>query len=114
MGVLKKIRSIFHDNWCKEGSTEMLEKHRQLYMLPMTVGNYVSHKEANYYKKNLIRVNRKADIETGKYACGIISYKCPNCGHRMTKLCIFLPVRDQEKHEENVYFEHGELDDFLR
>lgn len=114
MGILKKIRSVFHDDWCKNCSSEMIEKSRQLYMLPMTVGNYTSNKNASYYQKNLIRVNRKADIPAGQYACGIVSYKCPNCGYKVTKLSIFLPVRDQEKYEEFIYFENGELDQFLR
>lgn len=91
----------------------MDEVNRSLYMLPMYVGNYVSHKDANYYKKNLRKVDRKKDIPPGVYACGIISYKCPKCSHRMVKLSIFLPVRDQEKYEDFIYFENGELDDFL-
>lgn len=82
-------------------------------MLPMTVGHYYSHQDAKYYKQNLIKINKKADIPIGTYACGIISYQCPNCGYKLTKLSIFLPVRDQEKYEEYIYFKNGELDEFL-
>ncbi len=114
MGLFKKIGSIFHDDWCRKCQTKMEEKKRQLYMLPMTVGHYSSHSDANYYKKNLIKVNKKADIPVGKYACGIIKYKCPKCGYKITKLSIFLPVREQEKYEDSIYFENGELDDFIR
>lgn len=83
-------------------------------MLPMMVGHYVAHKDADYYKKNLVPVDKKADIPTGMYACGIIEYKCPKCCHRAVKLSIFLPVRDQEKPEDAYLFENGEMDDFLR
>lgn len=114
MKWIKKMRSVFHDDWCKNCFNEMDIKHKQLYMLPMTVGHYYSHKDANYYKKNLIKVHRKADIPTGQYACGIISYKCPQCGYKMTKLSIFLPVREEEKQEESIYFENSEFDEFLK
>ncbi len=113
MGMFRKMRSIFHDDWCTKCQNQMDEMDRKLYMLPMTVGHYSSHKEAEYYKKNLYRVNRKSEIPAGQYACGIVSYKCPSCGHRIVKLSIFLPVRDQEKYEDTIFFEHGELDLFL-
>ncbi|MDE5678921.1 MAG: hypothetical protein K2I01_00600, partial [Lachnospiraceae bacterium] len=73
----------------------------------------VSHKEPEYYRKNLRAVSRKADIPTGMYACGLIAYQCPQCSHRAVKASIFLPVRDQEKTEEAILFEKGELDDLL-
>ena len=113
MGFLRKMLAIFHDNWCSKCQSEMDERGRKLYMLPMIVGNYISHKDVKYYKDNLIKVNRKADIPTGNYACGIIEYQCPECGHRTVKLSIFLPVREQEKYEETIFFENGELDGFI-
>lgn len=113
MSILKKFQASFHDDWCKECYTKMDEVERNLYMLPMYVGHYVSHKDVTYYKKNLCKVERKKDIPTGVYACGIIKYRCPHCCHRMVKLSIFLPVRDQEKYEDFIYFENGELDDFF-
>ena len=82
-------------------------------MLPMMVGHYVSHKDASYYKKNLVKVSKKADIPTGYYACGITKYHCPECQSERVKLSIFLPVRDVEKLEEVVFYENGELDDFI-
>ena len=94
--------------------SQMEEKKRQLYMSPMIVGNYTSHENAEYYKKNLIKVNQKSDIPTGNYACGMIQYECPECGHEAVKLSIFLPVRDIEKQEDAFLFEKGELDDFIR
>ncbi len=114
MGILRKMRAIFHDDWCSQCQATMEEKNRKLYMLPMMVGHYTSHKQADYYKQNLIRVNKKADIPTGNYACGMIAYTCPNCGHTAVKLSIFLPVREQEKFEEAFLFENGEMDSFLR
>jgi len=114
MGLLRSLREKFHDDWCSECTSEMEVIHRQLYALPtMTVGHYVCHGEPEYYKKNLVPVNRKADIPTGMYACGITAYRCPQCGHRAVKLAVFLPVRDMEKPEQNLYFERGEMDDFL-
>ncbi len=114
MGFLRKLRSNFHDDWCSECQNVMEERSRKLYMLPMMVGHYVSHNEPEYYKQNLILVNCKADIPTGKYACGIIAYRCPECFHKAVKLSIFLPVRDQEKYEDVFYFKNGEMDDFVK
>lgn len=114
MGVFRKMRAAFHDDWCSMCQTQMVEKGRKLFALPnMTVGHYVSHKEPEYYYKNLRAVSRKADIPSGMYACGLISYQCPQCGHHAVKASIFLPVRDQEKTEENILFEKGELDNLL-
>lgn len=113
MGIFRKIRSLFHGDWCSKCQEKMDEKSKSLYMLPMTVGHYQSHTDAEYYKKNLCRVSCKAEIPVGVYACGIVSYKCPHCGHRVVRVSIFLPVRDQEKPEETLYFERGELDEFL-
>lgn len=113
MNIIRKIRSPFHDDWCKDCGKEMEITKKQLYMLPQTVGHYVSHENASYYKQNLIKVERKADIPVGCYACGIHAYYCPECCNQLVKLSIFLPVRDQEKYEDVIYFHHGEMDDFL-
>lgn len=114
MGIFKKMRAAFHDDWCSQCQTPMAEKARRLFAMPdMTVGHYVSHKEPAYYRQNLRVVSRKADIPSGMYACGLIAYQCPQCGHRAVKASIFLPVREQEKVEENLLFEKGELDDLL-
>lgn len=113
MGLLKKIRSLFSFDICSKCQNDMEERRRQLYALPMMVGHYEEHKDAEYYKKNLHKVNKKADIPTGMYACGIIVYECTVCAHRLVKLSIFLPVRDQEKYEDTIWFENGEMDDFI-
>ena len=114
MGIFRKIREKFHDDWCSVCTSEMEVIYRQLYALPtMTVGHYISHDEPEYYKAHLVPVSRKAEIPTGMYACGIKAYRCPNCGHRAVKLSVFLPVRDIEKAEQNLYFEKGEMDDFI-
>ncbi len=113
MSIFRKMRAVFHDDWCKECTATMDVVKKQLYMLPQSVGNYVSHTDAEYYKKNLMKIERKAEIPIGCYACGIYVYRCPECGSRMVKLSVFLPVRDEEKYEENIYFTNGEMDDFL-
>ena len=114
MGIFKKMRAAFHDDWCSQCQTPMVEKARRLFAMPnMTVGHYVEHKDAAYYRKNLRVVGKKADIPPGMYACGAIQYRCPECAKRVTVLDPFLPVRDEEKHEGNVVFRDGELDDFL-
>lgn len=114
MGILRKMRAAFHDDWCSRCQTQMVEKGRRLFAMPdMRVGHYVSHKESEYYRKKLHPVSCKADIPSGMYACGLIAYQCPQCSHRMVKASIFLPVRDQEKAEEAILFEKGELDDLL-
>lgn len=114
MGLFRNLREKFHDDWCSECTAEMEPIRRQLYALPtMTVGHYVCHEDPEYYKKHLVPVDKKAEIPTGMYACGITAYRCPQCGHRAVKLSVFLPVRDVEKAEQGLYFEHGEMDDFL-
>lgn len=113
MGFFRKARAVFHDDWCSQCQKEMEVTRKQLYYLPMTVGHYVSHTEPEYYKRNMTPVAKKADIPTGQYACGLIAYRCPDCGHRAVKLDIFLPVRGVEKWEDARYYENGEMDDFL-
>ncbi len=114
MGVFRKIYAFFHDDCCSQCQTKMEERKRQLYRLPMMVGHYTSHADAEYYKRHLMKVHQKADIPVGNYACGMIVYECPECGHRPVKLSIFLPVRDEEKHEETLYFDNGEMEDFIK
>lgn len=113
MGIIKKLKSLFHDDWCSDCQKEMLEIYKQLFMLPISVGHYISHNNAEYYKKNLVKVNNKKDIPIGIYACGIKKYRCSTCGKTLVKLSIFLPVRDQEKYEETICFTNGELDTFI-
>lgn len=106
---------LFHgDGWCRRCRRQMEQTNRQLFALPdMTVGHYREHTDPEYFRRNLRRVNRKADIPPGMYACAAIQYRCPKCGRHFTKLDVFLPVRDQEKHEPGLIFDNGELDQFL-
>lgn len=114
MGIFRKMRSIFHDDWCNLCQSEMDVLHKQLYALPdMTVDHYTSHENPDYYRNHLIPVEKKAQIPAGVYACGLHVYRCPGCGHRRTKLTTFLPVRDQEKTEEILFFDNGELDELI-
>lgn len=83
---------------------------KQLYAMPdQRVGHYVPHEDPEYYGKNLVPVGKKAEIPTGMYACGLIAYRCPQCGHRAVKVSVFLPVRGEEKMEQTLYFDHGEF-----
>ena len=107
------MRAMFHYDWCPECTEKMELTKKQLYMLPQTVGHYVSHKEAEYYKKNLVKVEKKADIPPGIYACGIYRYCCPKCDKKVIRLSIFLPVRDEEKYEDTIIFQNGEMDNFI-
>lgn len=113
MGIIKKFKSFFHDDWCSNCQIEMIENYKQLFMLPISVGHYVSHNNAEYYQKNLIKVSSKKDIPIGVYACGMKRYRCPKCGKQLVQLSIFLPVREKEKYEETIYFKNGELDTFI-
>lgn len=114
MGLLDKWLRKYQDDWCKGCKCAMEKTRKQLFALPnVTVGHYTEHKDPGFYQKNLHIVERKADIPSGMYACGAIQYRCPECGRRVTVLDPFLPVRDEEKHEGNVVFENGELDEFL-
>ncbi|TGY97415.1 hypothetical protein E5329_04525 [Petralouisia muris] len=114
MGLFRKIRSIFHENWCNLCQSEMDVLHKQLYALPdLTVGHYSSHENPEYYLKHLVPVEKKAQIPAGIYACGLHSYRCPQCENRRVQLTIFLPVREEEKTEEILFFDHGELDGLI-
>ena len=114
MGLIDRWLQKYRDDWCRDCSCEMETLHRQLYAMPcMTVGHYSEHKEPEFFRKNLHKVEKKADIPVGMYACGAIQYRCPQCGRRVTLLDPFLPVRNEEKHESGILFERGELDAFL-
>ena len=114
MGLIRKMRAILHDDWCSQCQSEMDVVRKQLYALPtQRVGQYREQDDPAYYKKNLVPVEKKAQIPTGMYACGMHVYRCPQCAHRAVKLTVFLPVRDQEKTEQLLYFEDGEMDDFV-
>ncbi len=113
MGFLRKMRNVFHDDWCSKCQSEMDVARKQLYMLPnMRVGHYVQHDDAKFYRENMIKVDSKQEIPPGIYACGMHVYRCPVCGHKAVKLSVFLPVRDAEKQEQLLYFDKGEMDDF--
>ncbi len=114
MALFRKLRERFHDDWCSACTAPMEIIRKQLYAMPeQLVGHYTAHSQPEYYMEHLLPVERKAEIPTGMYACGIIGYRCPQCGHRAVKLSVFLPVRGEEKVEQNLYFEHGELDALL-
>ena len=114
MGLLGKLFAKYQDDWCPDCRRTMEKTRKQLFAMPnVRVAHYVEHKDAEFYKKNLYIVNKKADIPPGMYACGAIQYRCPECGRRVTVLDPFLPVRDEEAHEGTVVFRDGELDDFL-
>lgn len=110
MGFFSAINKRLQDNWCKGCKQEMFAAGTQLYIVPMTVGHYVSHKDAAYYLNNLRPIMNKSQIPTGYYACDGKMYQCPRCGQRVTALRMFLPVRDAEKSEETVFFRNGEVD----
>lgn len=112
--MFKKLKSLFHNDWCKNCLTEYTLIKKTLYSLPEMVGHYVSHQNASYYINNLTKVNKKSEIPIGFYACGIKEFTCKNCGKKAVLLEIFLPVREEEKFEEFILFENGELDNFLK
>lgn len=115
MELFRRFREKFHDDWCGQCTQVMEVRRKQLYAMPeQLVGHYVSHTDPEYYKTHLTPVSRKSDIPIGMYACGLILYRCPNCGFTAVKVCVFLPVRGEEKLEEQLYFDKGELDDFVR
>lgn len=114
MGLLNNFLRRHQPNWCRGCKREMEEAGRRLFALPsVSVGHYVEHTDPEFYEENLYIVDSKADIPPGMYACGAIQYHCAKCGRRVTVLDPFLPVRDQEKHEGDIVFWNGELDDIL-
>jgi len=115
MGVFDKLKAKFKDDWCEHCAKPMNLRKKQLLMLPnLTVGHYVSHDDPNYYLQNAVKVNRKADIPSGVYACGSYLYHCNGCGRDVVKLVVFLPVRDEEQVEEAFLYEDPELVKFIK
>lgn len=55
-------------------------------------------------------IMNKAQIPAGYYACDGKMYQCPSCGQRVAALRMFLPVRDNEKTEETIFFKNGEVE----
>ena len=113
MGLLQNLRARFCDDYCDRCKTKAEVAGQRLFALPMTVGNYSSHKDASYYLRNLHPVSGKADIPAGLYACSAIRYRCADCGRQFVKLKIFLPVREQEQFEESLLFREGELNELV-
>lgn len=113
MSFLKKIKGLFHEDWCPTCNEEMELVFKQLFMLNETVSHYVSTRNPKYFENNLIKVDKKSDIPAGLYACGIKTYWCSKCNKKISLVKVFLPVRDQEKGEDAFYYENGELDQFL-
>ncbi len=114
MGLIGKLKAKFRDDCCSKCYAEMTLVGKPLYALPeMRVGHYVSHGDAAYYKKNMVPIQQKAQVPAGMYACGMHIYRCPQCGHRAVALTVFLPVRNEEKIEQQLYFENGEMDDYV-
>lgn len=114
MGLFRKMRSRSRKDWCTFCNVEMTLVKKQLYSMPcIRVGHYAPVEHIEFLKKQIVKVDRKAEIPTGTYACGMIQYRCPQCGHGIVELVLFLPVRDKEMVEQILYFENGELDGFL-
>ena len=113
MGLIRKIKAKIFDKYCTQCQHEMNVTAPSLYALPeLSVGHYVSHEDAAYYKKHMVAIQQKSQIPAGMYACNMYVYQCPQCGHRAVKLIVFLPVREEEKIEQGIYFDKGEMDDF--
>lgn len=110
MGFFDKVKAKFKDDWCEKCTKPMDLKKKQLFMLPgLMVGHYVQHDDPNYYVQNMVKVNKKADIPSGVYACGTYVYHCNECQRDVVKIVVFLPVRDQEQVEEAFLYEDPDL-----
>lgn len=112
MGLFRKLKAVLRDDWCGTCQVPMDTTFQRIYTLPMTVGHYRAHKNPAYYLENLRRVS--GEIMPGVYVCELTAYRCPDCGRRVVRLCIYLPVRGNRKFEDTYEFTHGELDDLLR
>lgn len=111
--MFRRLREKFHDDWCSQCTAQMDVSKKQMFALPtMTVGHFVSHREAEYPPEPGPG-GEEGGHTHGDVRLGLIGYRCPKCGHRAVKAQIFLPVRDMEKTEERVLFEHGEVDALL-
>ncbi len=115
MGIFQKLKAALKDDWCSGCTVQMDEVGKQLYALPsMTVGHFQDIEDPNYYVQNLVKIQKKAEIPAGVYACGTYLYHCPQCGKTVAKLVVFLPVRDQEQVDGAHLFENKALIGFLQ
>ena len=118
--MLDWLKRIFFGDGCSKCGSRVppVLINKRLFALPtMTVGHSTHLWEegaAEYLIQHLVPISKKAEIPAGMYACGVVSYRCPECGYHWVQADIFLPVRDQEKHEQNIWFKNGELDCLLR
>lgn len=81
MGIIRKMRAVFHEDWCNLCQSEMDVMHKQLYALPdMTVGHYSSHKDPDYYRKHLIPVDKELKFPPGYMPAASTSTVVPNAG----------------------------------
>ena len=113
MNVFKKILGVFHSDWCKKCGTAMKITDTRLYFLPMSVGNYTDHENADYYLKNAVPISDISQIPTGMYACRVQAMRCPQCANNAVIVCPFLPVRGEERKELAHIFENGEVDELI-
>lgn len=110
MSLYGKIRSFFSDSWCRQCGVVLEEQGKEtFFVLPMNVGEYISHTNPNYYVKQARYIASWDEIPTGAYACCFFVFSCPQCGEKVQFLRVFLKVRDMSKSEDFYTFKHGEL-----
>ncbi len=113
MKLFRKMLRAFHIDWCSKCYSTMEITDTHLYFLPMSVGNYVDHENAEYYLNNAVPISKVSDIPTGMYACRVKAYRCLECSNTAVIIYPFLPVRGEERREIAHIFENGEVDSLI-
>ncbi len=103
MSILRKMRAVFHDDCVKLHGSYGSQKITTVF-LPQMVGNYVSHKNAAYYKNSLIKVNKKADIPTGIMPAVHIFIPLSDCGYKFIKLSRLSACKEIRKNRRKLSF----------
>lgn len=89
---------------CKE-KTAMETGYPRLFLLPISFGDTYEHPEA-YLSANMIPIQSKDQIPSGKRACRVEVYRCPACGTRQVEITDFLLVRGEESMKGRYSFSY--------
>ena len=105
--VILVIRDLFRRSkggitclHCK-GVSNKISRHPYLFLLPISFGDKYEH-AASYLPSHMIPISRKEEIPTGRRACWVEVYSCPQCDTKQVLITDFLQVRGTE-HLEGSY-----------
>ena len=107
IGVILMVRDQFRYSngkitclHCK-GASNKISRHPYLFFLLFSFGDQYED-AASYLPSHMTPISRKEDIPTGRRACWIEVYSCPQCSSKQVMITDFLQVRGTE-HSKGTY-----------